>query len=160
MAWDQKEITAYLVDVDTGDYLDFQYNPNDIVDEKSTAYAAIKIPGMSHPRYQYVAGEPRKIGFKLVFFKGSVKESVDWLRSLLYPEHAGTMLKNAPHRVIFMFGDLYPGVLCVVRQVKARFFREAETAGRLNHPNIVTMYDAGEEHDRHQEAHAGRFGKA
>ena len=29
MAWDQKEITAYLVDVDTGDYLDFQYNPND-----------------------------------------------------------------------------------------------------------------------------------
>jgi len=31
--------------------------------------------------------------------------------------------------------------------VKQRFFREAETAGRLNHPNIVTMYDAGEEHD-------------
>ena len=32
-------------------------------------------------------------------------------------------------------------------EVKARFFREAETAGRLNHPNIVTIYDAGEEHD-------------
>jgi len=32
-------------------------------------------------------------------------------------------------------------------EVKERFFREAETAGRLNHPQIVTIYDAGEEHD-------------
>lgn len=32
-------------------------------------------------------------------------------------------------------------------EVKARFFREAESAGRLSHPNIVTIYDAGEEQD-------------
>jgi len=32
-------------------------------------------------------------------------------------------------------------------EVKDRFFREAETAGRLSHPNIVTIYDTGEEHD-------------
>lgn len=30
---------------------------------------------------------------------------------------------------------------------KERFFREAETAGRLNHPGIVTILDAGEERD-------------
>lgn len=34
-----------------------------------------------------------------------------------------------------------------LQEVKQRFFSEAATAGRLNHPNIVTMYDAGEEHD-------------
>jgi serine/threonine-protein kinase len=34
-----------------------------------------------------------------------------------------------------------------LQDVKERFFREAETAGRLNHPFIVTIFDAGEEHD-------------
>ncbi len=34
-----------------------------------------------------------------------------------------------------------------LQEVKKRFFREAESTGRLSHPNIVTIYDAGEEHD-------------
>lgn len=33
------------------------------------------------------------------------------------------------------------------QEVKTRFFREAESTGRLSHPNIVTIYDAGEQHD-------------
>ncbi|MDH5785976.1 MAG: protein kinase [Chromatiales bacterium] len=34
-----------------------------------------------------------------------------------------------------------------LKEVKQRFYREAETAGRLNHRNIVTIYDVGEEQE-------------
>jgi serine/threonine-protein kinase len=34
-----------------------------------------------------------------------------------------------------------------LQEVKTRFFREAESTGRLSHPNIVTIFDAGEEDD-------------
>ncbi|MDD5303811.1 MAG: serine/threonine-protein kinase [Elusimicrobia bacterium] len=33
------------------------------------------------------------------------------------------------------------------KSVKERFFREAESAGTLNHPNIVRIFDAGDEND-------------
>lgn len=122
MRADLKRMTGYIVDVVTRESLEFQYNPDEISDEKSTDFATIKVPGMSHPRYQYVAGEARRITFKVSFFKGPVRDKVAWLQSLLYPQHEKTMLKNAPHKTLFFFGELYQGTLCVVRQVRTRYF--------------------------------------
>ncbi len=42
------------------------------------------------------------------------------------------------------YAEVGPGDL---GQVKTRFFREAEAAGKLSHPDIVSIYDVGEEHD-------------
>lgn len=139
MRFDLKKTTGYLVDVVTRESLEFQYNPDELSDDKSTDFATIKIPGMSHPRYQYVAGEARKIAFKLVFFKGPVKQNVAWLQSLLYPQHDKTMLKNAPHKVLLFLGDLYPGVLCIVRQVRARYFNMFDSENLLPQHAEVEM---------------------
>ncbi|MHB9131132.1 MAG: CIS tube protein [Armatimonadota bacterium] len=114
-------IAGYLVDVVTRERLTFQYNPSDITDQKGTNYAALTVPGMSHPRYQYVAGEARKLHFSVVFFKGDVKKQVAWLQALLYPTYQGSQLKGAPHRVLLFFGELYPGIECLVRDVTARY---------------------------------------
>jgi serine/threonine-protein kinase len=42
------------------------------------------------------------------------------------------------------YADLEPQQL---NEVKNQFFREAEAAGKLSHPNIVTIYDVGEDDD-------------
>jgi serine/threonine-protein kinase len=42
------------------------------------------------------------------------------------------------------YADVEPQQLS---EVKDQFFREAEAAGKLSHPNIVTIYDVGEDDD-------------
>lgn len=122
ITWDKKAISGYLVDVKTNEKLEFQYNPENISDSKSTDYATIKIPGMSHPRYQYVSGGSRQINFRLGLFMDDVQKKVSWLQSLQYPTHEGTVLKNSPHRVLLVLGDLYTGLECIVKQVKVSYF--------------------------------------
>jgi len=141
---DAEYTKGYLVEAETQEIFEFQYNPSTISDEKSSAYATIKIPGMSHPRYQFISGEARKIQFTLKLFGKNVKKNASWLQSLQYPEYENGVLKKTPHPVIFILGDLYPGTTCIVRSVKVIYSKlfDKESLLPLNAEVSITLEES------------------
>ena len=61
---------------------------------------------------------------------------------VVYLGHDSAIQREVAIKVIPLNSECSEAELAEARM---RFFREAETAGRLNHPNIVTIYDVGEE---------------
>ncbi|HSF02737.1 MAG TPA: serine/threonine-protein kinase, partial [Solirubrobacterales bacterium] len=59
----------------------------------------------------------------------------------VYRAHDPVLNRHVALKVISAEGD-------VSDELKARFFREARACARLNHPNIVVVYDLGEDGDR------------
>jgi serine/threonine-protein kinase len=60
----------------------------------------------------------------------------------VYLVHDTVMNRRAALKTMRLDADLDPQQAIEVRQ---RFYREGKTAGGLTHPNIVTMYDVGED---------------
>lgn len=115
---------AYLVDVDQsgGGRLEFQFAPADLSDEKGVVFAKMRVPGLSHPRLQYVAGDARVLQFTVTFYRvPDLRQRVRWLQSLQYPEHTGNAISSAPHRVMLLFGSLFQDVVWVVPSVKVKY---------------------------------------
>jgi hypothetical protein len=114
---------AYIVDLYTGERLEFQFAPNDLREEKSGAWASSRVPGQSHPRYQFTAGGARTLQFTLDLYRlDDLEQRVRWLQSLEYPEYEQQILSAPPHLVAFLFGTLYEDVAWMVTSVKNRYF--------------------------------------
>ena len=114
---------AFLVDLMTGERLEFQFAPSDLKGDRSSGWTAAKVPGLSHPRYQFTAGEDRNLQFTLEFFRlPDIEERVRWLQSLTYPGYKDGMLSAPPHLVELVFGTLYEGVAWMVISAKERYF--------------------------------------
>ena len=105
--------------------LTFQYNPSRIEDSRAPNWSAIDIPGMSHPKYQFVSGGERKVTFTLEFFRmttklDEVQKKIRFLQSLTYPQFDGnrTTLTEAPPIVVFNYGQYYKNFRAIVTDVK------------------------------------------
>lgn len=113
---------AYLVCVETGESLELQFAPNDFTEEVATSWAAIKIPGASAPRRQWVSGEARKLPVKIDFYRlPDIRGRVRWIQSLQFPSYQNGHLVASPCRVMLVFGGLYDGVTWIVTATKVRW---------------------------------------
>lgn len=119
MSWDRPIIKGFIVNLANHERLTFQYNPNEFIDEKGIVLATLQIPGLNYPHYQFVAGEPRRISFKLHLFKERVKERAEWLQGLVNPPDG-----SPPPKVLLVSGDLYPGITCIIRRVKVVYTKQ------------------------------------
>ena len=108
---DRTEEQGGLVDTESGIRVMFDFNPDSIQDDKSTEFAEVSIPGMSHPRIQFTNGGARTLSFTLFLHHGAtddVPNAIRTLQSWLYPEYEGERLKKAPSKLLLVFGDTWP----------------------------------------------------
>ena len=121
MSWNRPVTKGFIVNLVNHERMTFQYNPNEFIDEKGLVLATLQIPGQNHPHYQFVAGEPRRISFKLHLLKERVKERAEWLQTLISPADG-----SSPPKTLLVIGELYQGVICIVRRVKIVYFNSFE----------------------------------
>jgi hypothetical protein len=120
--------TGSFITANPGGYatpLSPMHNPEKISDEEGNDYARIKVPGMSHPRYQFISGEARIIRFTLEFSWSAdptaIRRTVMWLKSLKRPVGGVTPNRRPPAICMLIFGLLYRGTKVVFTDVKAEF---------------------------------------
>lgn len=128
----QTENSGALVDTENADRVTFSINPSSFTDSKSTDFAEIPIPGMSHPRLQFTGGSTRTVSFMLFLHHGvteNVPKAIRSLQAWLYPEYEGGHLKKAPAKLLLIFGDTWPDeqwVMTSCNITRQRFTKELE----------------------------------
>ena len=119
-----------LVDTESAARVTFDLNPDSFDDSKSTEFAEIPIPGMSHPRLQFTNGSTRTLSFTIYLHYGAtedVPKAIRTLQAWLYPEYDAGRLKKAPARLLLVFGDTWPDerwVMTVCNVERQRFDKE------------------------------------
>lgn len=120
------EQLAQIVDLDTGDRFRFAANPEMFQDEKTTAFAQIEIPGMSHPKTQFTGGGERCVTFTARLHSGSyedVQSEVRKLQAWMYADYEGGRLSRAPHKLLLNVGGTWSAEKWVMRSCAAVYRR-------------------------------------
>lgn len=119
MADGYSENFGSITDVDTGETLRFDINPEKIQESASANFARQQIPGLSHQRSQFINTNNKPFTFDLVFdgnIKGGyerVEEARQYLLSCVYPRGA-TKIEGAGASLFLL---MIPGTIKAVGYV-------------------------------------------
>jgi len=103
---------VHIIDTVDNKVLTLNINPNKISEHHSPKIAEAGIPGLSHPKVQWISGGGRKLKFTIDLFyfdgRNNVITAIDFLRSLKYPtvDATGNYARGA-HPIQLVMGNLY-----------------------------------------------------
>lgn len=119
---------AYLLDMETNERFEFQYNPPEIQDQIKSGWIKLLVPGATHPRLQWAAGGGRTWSFKVQFYRETsdheeVSKKVRFLQSLMYPKYSASGdLERGPAVCMFGFGSLYKADV-IIDQCAVKYYK-------------------------------------
>ncbi len=110
MAIYEKVFKGAIVDMSTNEIQYFQYNPETFSVNRAMNYAAITIPGLDRPIYQFVSGGEDIIDVKLFLSalgheKGGqgILDIYFWFKDRTYTKRSDNILQVAPPKVLWVW---------------------------------------------------------
>jgi hypothetical protein len=121
---------CYIFDIEAEKLYTFQFMPDSISDSKGSNWNEYAILGRSSPLRGYHNGPSREISFTVTMFAdptadglqksiGDIKQDVDFLLSLPYPDYSKGIAP--PHRCLVNIGDIVPCFTAVCKDAKAEY---------------------------------------
>lgn len=123
-----------LTVLSTGDSRSFQFNPNEVTDDKGVNWGTLDVPGASHPIYQYGTGGERIISFELYldgdrgrygraefppseYLDLSIQSEINFYRSLVYPSQYDSQDFAAvyPYMLSLSMGNYFKALPCIIK---------------------------------------------
>ncbi len=113
MSVHERVFKGAIIDMNTAEIKKYQYNPEGFSVSKSMNYAAITIPGLDRPIYQFVSGGEDVIDLKLFLNalnhprggQGILSEYT-WFKDRTQVTRSGNMLKVPPPKVLWVWPNI------------------------------------------------------
>ncbi len=144
--WESVPTKARLLNLRTGEFLTFIYNPPDLRTNENTKWGQVEIPGAANAYYQFITGGETTIPLSILlneygegkrYRKDYVENSIKFLRDAMTPrkiefggEEGGRIIRQAPDVLRFFwgmirFGEVAPGISVVINgmEVDRSMFR-------------------------------------